>query len=479
MEELNILFEKQFGIKPAKIEKLAGAGSNRIYYRLSAAQSVAIGVVGESPVENKCFVNLAQHFRKKNLPVPQIFAVSDDYQYYLQEDLGNCALFDAIKQGRETGIFSEKERELLCKTIAILPDIQFEGADELDFSLCYPQAEFDKNTVMWDLNYFKYCFLKPSMLTFSELELEKDFEQLAFDLLDDHFEVFLYRDFQSRNVMIKDGQPFFIDFQGGRKGSCYYDVASFVWQAKANFPPEIKGELIDSYLQALSKYVQIDKDKFLKRLHLFVFFRTMQVLGAYGFRGYFERKSHFIESIPFAIKNLKTMLEQQKTNYPYLCQLLEELCDLPQFNLEKKTFDASKLTITIYSFSFKKGIPEDNSGNGGGYVFDCRSINNPGRYEQYKQLTGLDKPVIDFLEKEGEITQFLEEVYKLVETHAATFIARGFSNLMISFGCTGGQHRSVYSAQHTAEYLHKKLGVKVDLHHREQNIHSHFESKTN
>jgi aminoglycoside/choline kinase family phosphotransferase len=472
MEKLVELFEQHTGYKPTEIQQLKSAGSNRIYYRLKQGNLSIIGVKGESDIENKAFVDLANHFEKRKLPTPRVYAHTNDYQFYIQEDLGDTSLFDSIENGRNSGNFTEKEKSLLYKTIELLPKIQFEGAQELDFSICYPQAEFDRNTIMWDLNYFKYCFLKSTGIDFLEPALEKDFIQLANDLLSEKTDTFLYRDFQSRNVMIKDNEPYFIDFQGGRKGPVYYDIASFVWQAKAAYPESLREELINHYLQAAKKYVNFNKDDFKEKLSLFVFFRTLQVLGAYGFRGFFEKKPHFIESIPFAIHNLKDILNTNKLSaYPHLVSILQQLCNLPQFSTkEKKNFDTSKLTVRIFSFSYKKGIPEDTSGNGGGYVFDCRGIFNPGRFEEYKTLTGLDKPVIDFLEKNGEISFFLDSVYKLADAHIENYLERGFADLMFCFGCTGGQHRSVYSAEHLATHLSEKYGVKIELTHREQQI---------
>lgn len=479
MEALKTLFSNYFNEEVNSIEKLKGAGSNRVYYRIISKSNTAIGVVGESNLENKAFVELAKHFYSKQLPTPQVYAHTNDYQFYIQEDLGNTALFDFVSKGIKSSFFSSEEKEQLLATIKLLVKMQFEGAKDLDFNLCYPQAEFDQDTIMWDLNYFKYCFLKTTGLEFFEPELEKDFKQLSKDLLLDKSNTFLYRDFQARNVMIHNNKPYFIDFQGGRKGPIYYDVASFVWQAKANYPLELKEELISTYLDSLNNYIEVDKKEFRKQLDLFVFFRTLQVLGAYGFRGYFEKKNHFIESIPFAIRNLQEIMSKLDLNsYPHLSSVLTNLCNLPQFKMKTKEMsDTSKLTVTIYSFSFKKGIPEDTSGNGGGYVFDCRGMNNPGRYDEYKTLTGLDKPVIDFLEKEGEITRFLESAFKLAENHIEDFIRRGFTHLMFNFGCTGGQHRSVYSAQHLAEHVSAKYSVNVKLTHREQNISQEFNKR--
>lgn len=462
------LYQTYTGHAPESVEPLAGAGSNRKYYRIKGNPQL-IGVYGTSEAENRAFIYMAKHFEEKGLPVPHVYAQTDDAMAYLQEDLGDTSLFQAIEHGRTTGgNFSTEEKDLLKQTIRLLPRLQFEGAEGMDFSICYPQAEFNRRSILWDLNYFKYCFLKATGIEFQENQLEDDFEHLADVLLSDTFSTFMYRDFQSRNVMLRDGKPYFIDFQGGRKGPVYYDVASFLWQAKARFPQALREELIYDYLNALHAYCPMPETYFFEQLRHFVLFRTLQVLGAYGFRGYFERKPHFLQSIPFAIENLSQLLVQEFTEYPYLCSVLQRLTELPVYRLE---LNRRKLTVQVTSFSYKKGIPEDPSGNGGGYVFDCRAIHNPGKYDAYKQLTGRDEPVIRFLEEDGEILTFLEHVYALADAHVQRFLERGFTHLSIHFGCTGGQHRSVYAAEHTARHIHEKFGIKVELIHREQNIH--------
>lgn len=469
-EELKRLYLDHTGKEPEQIDELPSSGSNRRYFRLKGAETL-IGVSGESQEENRAFLYMAGHFRQKGLPVPQVVACSDNGIYYLQEDLGDTLLFNAIEKGRKSGLFGREEKELLRQTIRLLPAVQFAGADGMDFSYCYPQAEFDLRSILWDLNYFKYCFLKATGMEFREDRLEDDFQKLADVLLRSSSATFMYRDFQSRNVMIKEGTPWLIDFQGGRKGPIYYDVASFLWQAKANYPDSLRHELIKEYLDALRKYKPVDADYFYSQLRHFVLFRTMQVLGAYGFRGYFEKKPHFIQSVPFAIENLRQLLKEPYPEYPYLCDVLRRLTELKQFtdDLQKR-----RLVVKVMSFAYKKGIPEDPTGNGGGYVFDCRAVNNPGKYERYKPFTGLDEQVIRFLEEDGEITVFLEHVYALVDATVKRYMERGFTNLSVCFGCTGGQHRSVYSAQHLAEHLYRKFGVQVNLVHREQNIEQTF-----
>lgn len=470
---LSKLYTELKGRLPETVTELPSSGSNRRYFRLSSAtgDNSVIGVLGTSAPENEAFIYMASHFGEKNIPVPRVLAISDDRMAYLQTDLGDSLLFKEIEKGRQTRSFSVAEKELLSKTISRLPDIQFAGADGMDFSVCYPAVSFDERSIMWDLNYFKYCFLKATGLDFLEDKLEDDFQAMAKVLMKSNTDTFMYRDFQSRNVMIVDGEPWFIDFQGGRKGPFYYDVASFLWQAKANIPDGLRKELLEVYMESLRKYQPITREEFMSRLRHFVLFRTLQVLGAYGFRGYFEKKPHFMQSVPYAIANLRALLNEPYAEYPYLNELLLKLVNMKQFTDE---LDRKRLTVRVFSFAYKKGIPNDVTGNGGGYVFDCRAINNPGKYERYKPFTGLDANVIKFLEEDGEVTTFLEHCHALTDATIERYIERGFTNLMISYGCTGGQHRSVYCAQHTAEHIAKKFNVKVELIHREQNIEQTF-----
>ncbi|MBQ9357758.1 MAG: phosphotransferase [Prevotella sp.] len=467
-KELQTLYRQWSGNDAEKTEKLAGAGSNRAYYRLWHKDSgeTVIGCVGTSREENHAFITLARHFHEGGLPVPQVLAVSADEMCYLQQDLGARSLFDALQQGRGSGgNYNEEERRLLSDCIRQLPRIQYEGARGLDFSVCYPQPEFDRTNVMFDLNYFKYCYLKATGIDFHELRLEEDFRLMAENLTGKQWDTFMYRDFQARNVMLTpEDRPVFIDFQGGRRGPVYYDLASFLWQASARYPYTLRQELLDIYYEEVAgKYgTKPSREEFGRELMPFVLFRLLQVLGAYGFRGYFERKQHFIDSIPPALDSLRQIIETHDFPYPTLVDVIKRLT--------KK-----KLTVRVNSFSYKKGIPQDDSGHGGGYVFDCRGTNNPGRYEQYKKLTGLDQPVIKFLEDDGEILSFLDSVYTLADAHVRRYIERGFTNLMFSFGCTGGQHRSVYSAQHLAEHLHQSFPeIDVLLCHREQGIEQRF-----
>lgn len=467
---LKQLYAQHVGSECTEVVELPGSGSNRRYYRLLGEKTL-VGVIGEVKEENEAFLYMARHFKSKGLQVPEVFIESDDHMAYLQEDLGDSILFNEIEKARKTRVFSEEEKQLIAKTLRQLCQFQFAGADGFDFSKCYPAAEFNRRSIMWDLNYFKYCFLKATGLEFLEDKLEDDFQRMADVLLRSNSATFMYRDFQSRNVMIKDEQPYFIDFQGGRKGPFYYDVASFLWQAKANFPNSLRQEMLKEYITALRKYKPVDEEYFHSQLRHFVLFRTLQVLGAYGFRGYFEKKPHFMQSVPFAINNLRELLKSPYVEYPYLNKILKDLVNMSQFTdgLQKRS-----LTVKVMSFAYKKGIPDDTSGNGGGYVFDCRAVNNPGKYDRYKPYTGLDESVIKFIEEDGEIFPFLEHASALVDAHVKRFIERGFTNLMICFGCTGGQHRSVYSAQWMAKHINEKFNVKVELIHREQNIEQTF-----
>ena len=500
---LKFLFKRYTEAAPVSCVALTGSASHRRYFRLTGPDGHSlIGVEGTDADENRAFLTIDRHFASKGIHVPKV--VAEDGLCYLQEDLGSAVLYDALASGRSSGRYSPDEVALLRKTMAALPKIQVEGARGLDWSVCYPQPSFDARMVDFDLNYFKYDFLKLSGLEFNEVKLQDDFDRLREDLLAEPSDTFLYRDFNARNVMLVDGEPYFIDFQGGRRGPVYYDVASFLWQARARYPESLREDLLQTYLEALRAYGPVDEAHFRSRLRLFILFRMLQVLGCYGFRGLWEGNKAFIDSIPPALEIVKSLLPLE--DYPYLSEVLAKLCEgdpqegvlfpepvatlghirgrgprLAVGGTEQSLIaegsgnntpsgDRAPLTVTVYSFSFKKGIPEDTSGNGGGYVFDCRSVHNPGKYERFKQLTGLDKPVIDFLEEDGEILRFLDNVYSLVDAHVERFLQRGFTHLQVSFGCTGGQHRSAYSAQHLAEHLVAKYPVKVHLIHRERGI---------
>ncbi len=465
MEVLKNLFKDRFGCDALSCDRLTPAGSDRSYYRLTCADGrSAVGVAGTSQAENRAFCAIAAHLRAKGLNVPQVFCSSDNSMAYLQSDLGDESLYGAIAKGRGSGHYSEPERRLLRQTIACLPALQFLGAEGLDFSVCYPQSSFDGRGVMFDLNYFKYDYLKLTAVQFNETSLQDDFEHLAADILEAKCPTgFMYRDFQARNVMLCGGKPWFIDFQGGRLGPVCYDVASFVYQASARYPEDLKKELVETYIVAAKPYADLDTDDFRASLRLFVLLRTLQVLGAYGFRGYIEKKGHFIASVPYALENAaQLLLDGVCAPYPELERVLSALV-ASQTRVEKPA--DSRLTVEVTSFSYRLGLPQDSSGNGGGYVYDCRALENPGRYEAYKKSNGLDRNVIDFLEEEGGILVYLDRVKGQVYPHIRKYVERGFAHLMVCFGCTGGQHRSVYLAQHFAEAVAADFDVHVIVRH--------------
>jgi aminoglycoside/choline kinase family phosphotransferase len=471
-QTLKSLFIEFIGNSPEKEERLTPAGSNRTYYRIYSVGRSIIGVEGTSIDENRAFFSICRQLHKKGLPVPELYAVSDDEMCYLQEDLGDISLFDFLNKARTTGIYDDTSTELLEIVMNLLTDFQFAGTKGMDFSNCYPLESFNKRSILWDLNYFKYCFFKTTGIEFHEDRLENEFEKLADILLSDYpYETFMYRDFQARNVMIHNNRPCFIDFQGGRRGPIEYDLVSFLWQAKAAYPESLKKHLIEIYLESLSRYRKVNVEDFNNRLRFFVLFRTLQVLGAYGFRGNFEHKAHFLQSIPFAVANVKSLLSFVEVEFPYLTDLLKQLSLIPKYSEIQEQY-SDKLTVRITSFSFKKGIPEDRSGNGGGFVFDCRSMHNPGLYDSYKQINGTSQAVKQFLEEQGEVQNYLQNVFGLIVPAVDKYMKRGFTNLMVSFGCTGGQHRSVYCAEHLGAYLHKQYGEKIRIivEHREQKI---------
>lgn len=461
MEILKELFREFTGEVPQQIIKLSGDGSNRCYYRISNGDISYIGVAGNSIDENRAFISIAKSFNECGIDAPEVVAVSNDKMHYLQVDLGDDSLFSVLKESRESGNFSCDDCKKLCLTMGLLADIQFKVGAKIDFSGCYPVAEFDRVSVMWDLNYFKYCFLKGVGIEIDEPALEGEFNMLCDLLLDEHEETFLYRDFQSRNVMWHNDRPFFIDFQGGRRGPIYYDVASFVGQSRAKYSKEVCDMMIDAYIASLSKYRAVDKVVFCKKLNLFRIFRLLQTLGTYGYRGLFERKKAFIDPIPLTLEQINSLLRCSSYHLPYLSKILNDVANLDRF----KKCGYEGLTVDVMSFSYHRGIPDDYSGNGGGFVFDCRAIHNPGRYAEYKKLNGSDAPVIEFLERESNIVEFLDCAYSMVDNMVDTYVKRNFTHIQICCGCTGGQHRSVYSAEHIAKHIADKFGVRVNVRH--------------
>ena len=462
------LYRDLYGIMP-NVEILQGAGSNRVYARLTDFDCRSVILTkGRDIQENESFVNLARVFRRHGLNVPEIFAVGDSGEVYLQQDLGDESLFSLLS--------TNQRHELVRKTLESLVAVQ--TIEESEWRPFITAAPFSERLIYWDLNYFKYSFLKTTATNFDESRLEDDFERLAADLMSVGKEQwgFMYRDCQSRNVMIRDGEPWWIDFQGGRPGPMLYDAVSFLWQARAGFTDEERRHFLLHYANAVSKIKGIAMERILENWGLFALFRTLQVLGAYGFRGLIEKKAHFIESISAGIKNLEDLRVGGILDpYPELKRVSKVLSESKY--CRKRESDGG-LTVSVFSFSYKKGYPEDLSGNGGGFMFDCRGMHNPGRYDEYKRLTGLDKPVVNFLETRGEVQDFVENAYRTVAPSIERYKERGFSSLQVGFGCTGGRHRSVYCAQAFAKMVGDAFeGISIRLEHREPGMITTIEKK--
>ena len=450
------------------ISRLPGSGSAREYFRLQAGDQRAIGAVGREIAENRAFFSFTKTFRDHHCPVPELYGVSGDETCYLMTDLGDVTLFSLLGSVRKAGDGIPAEAmDLYRKVIRRLPAFQVGSAPDIDYARCYPRDAFDARSMMWDLNYFKYYFLKLAGISYDEEALEEDFLRLTAFLCEPGQPYFLYRDFQSRNIMIVNSEPWFIDYQGGRKGALQYDIASLLYDAKADLPEQTRDLLLEEYLSALSQWISYDRADFLKYYDGFVLVRILQSLGTYGFRGYYENKPHFLRSIPFALKNLQSLKATGRlnTDLPALMKVIGTMTVHP--HLAEAARPAADLTVTIQSFSYRNGIPEDLSGHGGGFVFDCRALPNPGRLEEFMDLTGKDEPVIRFLRKERAVDEFLNHASSLADMSVRNYIERGFRHLSIRFGCTGGQHRSVYCAEELAVYLKSKYDIRIVIQHLE------------
>jgi aminoglycoside/choline kinase family phosphotransferase len=469
MDILSSLFENHFHRAPTHVVALQGelGGSGRKIVRLSDGGDSAIGILHDVREENAAFLAFSRYFRRLGLPVPEIYADALDQGAYLEQDLGDTSLFEFLSGHRSGETIAPEVVQAYRNVVEVLPRFQIEAARDLDYSVCYPRGRFDRQSIAWDLNYFKYYFLRLAGIPFNEQALEDDFDRLTELLLSAPQDYFLYRDFQSRNVMLKNGQPYFLDYQGGRKGALQYDIASLLYDAKADLPPELRQQLLDHYLDQLPRYIPFEREAFLRYYYAFVYVRIMQALGAYGFRGFYERKAHFLQSVPYALKNLRWLLHNVRLPIalPTLLDAFNSM--LASEKLQGLASSAENLTVRIFSFSFHRGWPKDETGNGGGFVFDGRSLPNPGREERFKALTGRDAPVVEYLSQQESVHQFLASVLSLVDASVSEYQRRGFKSLMVSFGCTGGQHRSVYLAEQLAKRLRGRSGVDVIVYHRE------------
>ncbi|MGA9060640.1 MAG: RNase adapter RapZ [Terracidiphilus sp.] len=469
MDVLKRLFEQHFHLPAERVLPLQGqlGGSGRVIVRLAGSGKSAIGILYSVREENVAFLEFSRHFHRRGLPVPEIYADDLSQGAYLEEDLGDITLFEFLSANRAGHAIAPEAVEAYRKVVAVLPRFQVEAGRDLNYKVCYPRASFDRQSIAWDLNYFKYYFLRLAGIAFNEQALEVDFTRLTKFLLSANHDYFLYRDFQSRNIMLLDGQPHFLDYQGGRKGALQYDIASLLYDGKADLPPALRLELLEHYLDCLAGFIDLKRDAFMEHYYAFVYVRILQALGAYGFRGFYERKAHFLQSVPYALKNLRWLAEHVKLPIA-LPALLDALKSISfSEKLQNLAAPAAGLTVRIFSFSFHRPMPADEAGNGGGFVFDARSLPNPGREEQFRNLTGQDAAVIAYLDRHESVRQFLSHAVSLVEASVANYLERGFSNLMVSFGCTGGQHRSVYLAEQLAKHLRGTSGVDVVVRHTE------------
>lgn len=467
LNKLKELFKQWSGNQPDKLMAIPPSGSDRRYFRLAFQNTSAIGAWNPVKEENVAFLYFSKYFHAHGLNVPAIYGEDAVSDVYLMEDLGNVSLFSLLEKLPADSAFPDQLRHLYQASLKELIRFQLVAGKNLDYKHCYPHSAFDAQSMKWDLQYFKYYFLKLH-IPFHESKLEDDFDSLVRFLGQAGPDHFMYRDFQSRNILIKDNKPYFIDYQGGRKGPLQYDVASLLFQVKADLPFDLREELLDYYLTVLSSYFKFDKEDFIKHYYGFVLIRLLQVLGAYGFRGLIEKKPHFLSSIPYAMKNLSWWLHHVDLpiNLPELLPALEKLAGLAQYRLAGTPSHPGILTIIINSFSYKKGIPEDASGHGGGFVFDCRALPNPGREERYRSFNGKDQVIIDYLKDDPAVLGFLEDTEKLLSRSIEKYLERGFDRLTANFGCTGGQHRSVYCAETMADILRKKYPqVRLEVTH--------------
>ncbi|HEY0676702.1 MAG TPA: RNase adapter RapZ [Chitinophagaceae bacterium] len=466
------LYEKWKGKPAASVDLLPQSGSDRRYFRIhETSGGSVIATIGANTRENEVFIYFSKHFRKKSLPTPEIYTVNDETTIYLQEDFGDVSLLNKL----EALGYCDEVYALFSQSLSELARLQVSADEGLDYDLCLTNKEFGKQAIMADLLYFKYYFLDALQKPYDKQKLMDDFDALSTYLTHTEYKYFMFRDFQSRNILIDENdRVHFIDYQGGMKGAPQYDVASMLWQAKANLPDEWKTNLLNDYINAFENVIgqPVDRGIFQSQFNGYVLIRLLQVLGAYGFRGLFERKAHFLTSIPMALRNVKDFISNQNVgiSVPEFRKVLD-ICvseEIIERFTPLKADETTPLVVRINSFSYRKGIPEDVSGNGGGYVFDCRGILNPGRLDRYKPFHGKDKEVKDFLEQQTRMPEFLNSVFDVVDITVEDYLRRGFDNLMVSFGCTGGQHRSVYAAEALARHLKNKFGVRIEINHVEQ-----------
>jgi len=472
IDAVSQLYKSWKGRLPKSVEVLAQSGSDRRYFRLHSEDGkTVIATIGANVPENETFIYFSGHFKNRRLHVPEVLAASYDKTIYLQEDLGDISLLDLLEQKG----YVEETYNLFKESLHQLAKVQVLGNESLNYERCLTNKEFGRQAIMADLLYFKYYFLDGLRKPYDKQKLIDDFEALSSYLSFTEFKFFMFRDFQSRNIMVKEnGSVHFIDYQGGMKGAPQYDVASMIWQARANLPDDWKEHLLEDYMNSFESIIEqpLDRAIFESQYHGYVLIRLLQVLGAYGFRGLFERKAQFLTSIPLALKNLRWFIENNSLgiSVPEFKRVIE-MCveeEIIQRFTPVQADHFTPLVVKICSFSFRNGIPQDVTGNGGGFVFDVRGIDNPGRHEQYKTIHGRDRAVMEYLERQTRMQDFLNAVFDMVDISVEEYIKRGFTSLAVNFGCTGGQHRSVYAADALARHLKNKYKVNIELCHVEQ-----------
>lgn len=452
------------GTAPGIITRLPQSGSDRVYFRLLYGDEHVIGAYNPSREENDAFVGFSNHFRSKGLPVPEIYVYYPDERVYFLEDLGDSNLFTWLAQRSDEERFNQETEALFLTVASDLVRIQTEGIKGLDLSLCYPHRSFDRQSMVWDLNYYKYMFLKLIGAPFNEIKLERDFEALTRFLLDAGQEYFLFRDFQTANIMIRDGKPWYIDYQGGRLGAPQYDIASLVYDAKAYIPSGIREKTLERHLDLFAAATGKPRESLAKYSGAFTLIRLMQALGAFGFRGLHENKPTFSESIVPAVELMNDLLWGGKLHIdlPELTKASESVPLQRKYRILSHYQELVK--INIESFSYVRGRSV-NYDTGSGFVFDCRGLRNPVLESDLRERTGLDPEVAEFFGNDDEAVAFAGDCSNIIRNTLPMMRRKGILEIHAAFGCVGGQHRSVWCAARVASMLSAMPGVTVTVNH--------------
>ena len=457
------LFRQWAGEEATCVTPLTANASGRQYWRMEGSQCRCVAAVAHDVRENEAFFHFARQLGERGVRVPEVYAIAPSRTAYLQQDLGDVTAYSYLRHNKQAG---EEARTLYGRILDDLAEMQRKTRG-MDFSCAYPRPSMDRQAYQWDFNYFKYDFLKLLHVPFDEELLERDFATLIDYLLEGDNGFFVHRDFQTRNIMLHSstGQLYIIDFQGCRSGSPLYDAASLLYSSRCELSYEQRDEQLERFLEQVATLVHSSRKALEPRFYAQVAARMMQAMGAYGYRGLFERKEAFMQALPTAIATLRHLRASHPLplRLPELDRVMEHLLAMPELTKEE-----DKLTVRLFSFSYKRGLPTDPGGNGGGHVFDCRALPNPGRYDQYRELCGKDLPVIRFMDSHAETEAFFGHAAALVQQSVDNYVERHFSSLMVCFGCTGGRHRSVYFAERMAALLRQRKDIRVVLRHCEQ-----------